>query len=141
MPLYEYKCSDCGFRFEELINQKDNSEVISCKKCGSEAKKIVSRFSSVIAGGSSNETVDMTIGREANKRWTSYHERQSKRRDPKKLQSVDLPKTKEGSYQPVMALGGKEDRAQRKDYVGALQDHRKKRIEKGIPQFSGPGVF
>lgn len=141
MPLYEYKCSDCGFRFEELVNHKDDSENVACKKCGSEAKRIVSRFSSVIAGGSPTETVDMTIGREADKRWTSYHDRQSKRRDPKKLQPVDLPKSKDGSYQPVMALGGKDDRAQRKDYVGALQEHRKKRTEKGIPQFSGPGEF
>lgn len=141
MPLYEYKCTGCGLRFEEIVPQAKKSEIIECKKCGAEATKLISRFSSVIAGGSPTETVDMTIGREANKRWQTYTDRQTKRRDPNKLQTVDLPKSKEGYYQPVMAIGGKEDRTQRSEYVGALQEHRKKRTEKGIPQFNGPGEF
>lgn len=140
MALFEYKCPNCGLRFEELINKGDESKIVKCKKCGFEAKRMISTFSSVVAGGSENESVDMKIGREANKRWQSYTDRQSKRRDPKKLQTINLPKIGK-SYQPVMSLGDKNDRMQRKEYVGALQEHRKKRKEKGISQFSGPGEF
>lgn len=33
MPLYEYQCSDCNHKFEELAGQDD---VVSCPKCNSE---------------------------------------------------------------------------------------------------------
>lgn len=139
MPLYEYKCKSCGFQFEELV--KKDSDSVKCSKCGAEAAKMISRFSSVITGGSINETVDMSIGREANKRWQTIHDRQSKRRGKKNLQDIPQPQAKDGKYMPVMALGGTSDRESRKEYTSALQEHRKKRVEKGIPQFSGPGEF
>ena len=141
MPLFEYKCEGCGLRFEELVNRKDSKDSIECKKCGAEAKKVISRFSSVIPGGSSTEPVDMTIGREANKRWQSYHDRQSKRREPFKMQTFDLPRGKDGKSQPIMKMGDAGHVKQRTEFVGALQEHRQKRKEKGIPQFSGPGEF
>lgn len=139
MPLFEYKCSDCGLLFEEL--KVHGTEHLPCRKCGGDALKQVSSFSSVMSGGSSNETVDMTIGRAANEKWQRYHDRQSKRRGDRKLENVSVPRGIDGSYQPVMALGGTEDKSKRKEYVSALQTHRKERTEKGIPQFSGPGAF
>jgi hypothetical protein len=42
---------------------------------------------------------------------------------------------------PVMALGNRIEREKKVEYVGALQDHRKKRTEKGQAQFDGPGTF
>lgn len=33
MPIYEYKCSDCGFEFEELVFSSD--ECPECPKCQS----------------------------------------------------------------------------------------------------------
>lgn len=140
MPLYEYKCDDCGFRFEELKHSSD-VDVVECNRCHGSARRQVSTFSHSVVGGSSNESVDMTIGREANKRWQMHYDRQSKRRGDKELQSFNLPKGTDGKYRPVMALGGKKETENRKEYVGALQEHRKKRQEKGQPQFSGPGAF
>lgn len=140
MPIFEYKCKLCGYLFEELVRD-GNDFNIPCKKCGSDSEKQVSQFSSSVNGGSSNETIDITIGREANKRWQRYYDRQSKRRGKKKLEEISLPKGQDGKYTPVMALGGKDDRTRRKDYVGALKDHRKSREKRGQPQFSGPGEF
>lgn len=139
MPLHEYKCTQCGYRFEELLKADQSFDTLSCKKCGFPADKQVSRFASVIAGGSPVEPVDMSIGREAEKRWQSYHDRQSKRRGDLELQDVQLPKSQDGKYMPVMGLGDQSERQQRQNYVGALQEHRKERVEKNQGQFDGPG--
>jgi len=141
MPLYEYECKSCGYVFEDLKNSKEDSSTAPCKKCGFSAEKLVSTFSSVVAGGSSNEPVDMSIGREANKRWQSYTDRQSKRRSGKVLEEVSLPKSKDGKFMPVMALGDNKDRGNRKDYTVALQEHRQDRVKRGMSQFSEPGPF
>lgn len=141
MPLYEYKCTKCNLRFEELKNSKENSDIMPCRKCGETSEKQMSSFAPVMAGGSSVEPVDMKIGREANKRWQKYHDNQSKRHEGKELKSFDLPKAKDGKYMPVMALGKKQDVKQRNEYVGALQKHRKERSEKGVAQFSDSGTF
>ena len=91
MPLFEYACEECGYEFEELITSSDNSDIIACKKCGSVSKKQISRFSASISN-SSNESVDMKIGREANKRWQSYTDRQSKRRGNQELKHSIYPR-------------------------------------------------
>lgn len=139
MPLYEFKCDGCGYLFEELMGREEK-DVVPCKSCGEPAKRVMSRFASKMANGSPTESVDMTIGREAERRWQIHHDRQTTRRSGHEMTEVQVPHTKSG-YKPVMALGSKNDREKRHEYVGALQDHRKKRIAKGIPQFSGPGEF
>jgi putative FmdB family regulatory protein len=141
MPLFEYQCGTCSLKFEELRNQKEDNSAVPCKSCGSPSNRLMSSFSSVIAGGSPTETTDMMIGRESNKRWQTYHDRQSKRHDGKELKNFDLPKTKDGKYMPVMGLGDKETVEKRHEYVGALQEHRSKRIQKGIGQFKEAGEF
>ena len=140
MPLYEYACKSCGFKFEELMGKTDTS-VVPCKSCGKDSEKQMSRFSSIVANGSSNEPADLTIGREANARWQGIHDRQAKRIGDRKLETVSIPKSQDGKYMPVMALGDRVTRKQKTEYVSALQDHRKKRSEKGQSQFDGPGSF
>ena len=141
MPIYEYQCKACGLKFEELRSSKENSQLTSCRSCGSETERIFSVFSSAIVGGSPGETVDMRIGREANKRWQDYYDRQSKRRGSHELKNFDLPKTKDGKYMPVMGLGNQKEVADRHDYVDALQEHRKERVAKGLAQFAEKGAF
>ncbi|WP_419785613.1 FmdB family zinc ribbon protein [Pseudodesulfovibrio sp.] len=34
MPIFEYKCDDCGHEFEELVFDRDDCP--PCPKCGSE---------------------------------------------------------------------------------------------------------
>ena len=138
MPLYEYVCNLCQYEFEELITGK---ETVTCKKCGGPVEQKMSSFSSVIEGGSDNESVDMKIGREAEHRWKMHHDIQSKRRKDKKLELLKVPKTKKGQFMPAMALGNKEDKKKRKEYSSALKEHRKERISKGQPQFTGAGSF
>jgi len=141
MALYEYVCKSCGYQFEELKTQKEVDSLVLCKLCGAPADKKMSSFAAVVAGGTSNEPVDMSIGREANKRWQQYHDRQVHRRKGRTLAPITVPKDKNGKFMPVMALGGNDDRVHRKEYSEALQGHREERMKKGRPQFSEPGPF
>jgi putative FmdB family regulatory protein len=139
MPLYEYECEECGFEFEELV--KSSEEPSCCKKCNGSIKRKMSRCAAVISGGTPVETVDMTIGRAAEKQWQMRNDTQAKRRNVADLKPIDLPKDNNGKFMPVMGLGDSKARESRKDYVGALQNHRKERIKKGQPQFDGVGAW
>ena len=45
MPIYEYKCRDCGTKFEVLAYNEDNQ--VKCEKCGSaNSEKLLSNFAS-----------------------------------------------------------------------------------------------
>jgi putative FmdB family regulatory protein len=46
MPLYEYECSDCGKRFDRLV-QASEADDAACPRCGAlEVRRLIS----VIAG-------------------------------------------------------------------------------------------
>lgn len=135
MPMYEYECS-CGYEGEELTAP---DAPLKCGKCGAKVERKMSRFASVIAGGSPVETIDMTVGRDADRRWKVYGDMQSKRRGDKVPQPVNQPKGPDGKFQPIMALGGEKDRTTRQEYSTALQEHRKDRESKGQAQFDGKG--
>jgi len=131
MPIFEYVCGSCSCEFEELKTAKD-TEPVACKNCGAPAERKMSRFASVVAGGSSNEPIDMTVGRAANERWQMYHDRRTKRRGDLPLTPIDVPMVN-GKYQPVMALGDGKDRETRKEFVTALREENSKRAEKVQP--------
>jgi len=49
MPLYDFKCSKCGIKFEKFLF--NSNEKTKCKHCGNRAEKLIkpglSSFSSV----------------------------------------------------------------------------------------------
>ena len=52
MPLYEYRCSSCGSRFELLRRMGQGNEGVACPQCGrSDVEKEYSTFAGA-AGGS-----------------------------------------------------------------------------------------
>jgi len=44
MPLYEYKCEDCGEEFEVIRRASDDTEEL-CPSCGKPAERLFSVFS------------------------------------------------------------------------------------------------
>ena len=34
MPIYEYRCSDCGERFEKFVRSMSSSVEATCPRCG-----------------------------------------------------------------------------------------------------------
>lgn len=137
MPLYEYGCKSCGYEFEELKNDRDDNQFTKCKKCKGNAERKMSTFATVVEG-SSNESIDIKIGREAEKRWEMHHKRQDKRR---KFQSNQKLRNVNVSNMPVMTLGNKGEKEKRNEFSTALQDHRQDRKKRGQKQFTETGPF
>jgi putative FmdB family regulatory protein len=58
MPIYEYKCQDCGQINEVLVLKKD--EEVSCKSCNSQnLEKLISAHNTV---GSTNDFIASSPG-------------------------------------------------------------------------------
>jgi putative FmdB family regulatory protein len=46
MPIFEYRCKNCGEKFETLVFSSQ-TEPVKCEKCGSEqTEKLMSTFAS-----------------------------------------------------------------------------------------------
>lgn len=46
MPIYEYRCSECGEKFEKLVRFSASTYEVECPKCGGRrVEKLISTFS------------------------------------------------------------------------------------------------
>ncbi|MEW6508316.1 MAG: zinc ribbon domain-containing protein [Bacteroidota bacterium] len=53
MPIFEYKCNDCGKKFDVLHKSSVNLEEVICPDCQSKnSKKLLSSFSASIGSSS-----------------------------------------------------------------------------------------
>jgi len=48
MPIYEYRCRECGAEFELMRRMDQLSEPVSCPECGADAERLVSVFASKV---------------------------------------------------------------------------------------------
>jgi putative FmdB family regulatory protein len=54
MPIYEYRCDECGEKFELFVRSATRKVVPTCPKCGSQkARKNISLFGVGGTGGGS----------------------------------------------------------------------------------------
>ena len=54
MPIYEYRCDECGEKFELFVRSATQKAVPTCPKCGSQkARKNISLFGVGGTGGGS----------------------------------------------------------------------------------------
>jgi len=52
MPIFEYRCEDCGGEFEDLVPHAERDEPQECPCCGGKkSKRLMSRFATT-AGSS-----------------------------------------------------------------------------------------
>jgi putative FmdB family regulatory protein len=54
MPIYEFKCKNCGREFEMLFKSQSQIKEVSCPACSS--KKVEKKFSSFSVGITSDNT-------------------------------------------------------------------------------------
>jgi putative FmdB family regulatory protein len=53
MPIFEYKCQDCGSRFEKLIRRSSDVPELACPSCGQKhLSQELSTFAAHSNGGS-----------------------------------------------------------------------------------------
>lgn len=50
MPMYEYKCSDCGLAFEARQKFSD-APLTECRECGGSVRKVISQTAFTLKGG------------------------------------------------------------------------------------------
>ena len=50
MPLYEYRCADCGHQFEALV-PAGRADDEHCPDCGTEAHRLLSLVAAPVRGG------------------------------------------------------------------------------------------
>lgn len=56
MPLYEYRCQDCGHRFEVLQSLGQGSQDLACPRCGRKApERQYSTFAAHAGGAAAAE--------------------------------------------------------------------------------------
>ncbi|MGO9119219.1 MAG: FmdB family zinc ribbon protein [Desulfomonilaceae bacterium] len=61
MPIYEYKCSDCGQTSEFLVGIGRNSDDLACRSCGgSRLEPLLSAPATVMGSQSSDYTAGST---------------------------------------------------------------------------------
>lgn len=57
MPIFEFRCSDCGHIFEELFMSSREDVKLGCPGCGCETlDRIVSRSNHTIASGTGDRS-------------------------------------------------------------------------------------
>jgi putative FmdB family regulatory protein len=54
MPVYEFRCENCGEEFERFVISYSRISEVRCPKCGSE--KVVKKVSACAVGGDSGAT-------------------------------------------------------------------------------------
>ncbi len=50
MPMYEFKCTDCGVEFE-VMRKFSDGPVTECAECGGKVEKLISKSSFQLKGG------------------------------------------------------------------------------------------
>lgn len=59
MPIYEYRCDECGEKFELFVRSGSQKTVPICPHCGSQqVRKAISLFGVGGAGGSSKASTE-----------------------------------------------------------------------------------
>jgi len=52
MPIYEYRCEDCGTQFEKLVRRMSDAPDVECPSCGKQhLKQELSVFAAHANGG------------------------------------------------------------------------------------------
>jgi putative FmdB family regulatory protein len=55
MPIFEYKCQECGARFEKLIRRDADIDTLACPACGhKDVSKELSTFAAHAHGSTSS---------------------------------------------------------------------------------------
>jgi len=57
MPTYEYKCEDCGYKFEKFQSMKDKP-IEKCPKCEGRVRRLISGGGGIIFKDSGFHTTD-----------------------------------------------------------------------------------
>jgi putative FmdB family regulatory protein len=83
MPVYEYRCPECGNEDERFLGIRNYNQDVFCYGCGSLMTRLLSGFSFIFEG-SEHRDIDCIVGKDAERKWKNIYERKSKRNSKKR---------------------------------------------------------
>lgn len=111
MAVVEYSCKACGLLSEELFRSKAPTE-IACPACGGVSERSLSDFGFKFGNGktpgntgveSLDRDYDKLIGRDAETRWESVKDRNSRKQEVQRAHGGKVPLriNSHGEYEPM----------------------------------------
>jgi len=61
MPIYEYRCEDCGTQFEKLVRRMSDAPDVECPSCGKNHVKQELSVFAAHANGAAKKSADMPV--------------------------------------------------------------------------------
>lgn len=107
MPIYEFRCPDCGTKFSTLVGMTAEADNTDCPKCGSaRAARLVSRF---VRGRNEDGRIDeIADNLELFGEPESAHEMRSLVRDMGKAMDDDMADEMEEMFEADMEGSGED---------------------------------
>ena len=68
MPVLDFKCLKCGFKFDELVKNTRNISQVVCPKCGADNPSRVYEGKCY-----QSRSEERRVGKECRSRWSPYH--------------------------------------------------------------------
>lgn len=63
MPIFEYRCADCGSKFEELVFGRGGEDPATCKSCGSpQVSRLFSTFAAQVSASNGGACYNQSAG-------------------------------------------------------------------------------
>ncbi|MBX6422091.1 zinc ribbon domain-containing protein [Thermosulfurimonas sp. F29] len=57
MPIYEFRCEDCGEEFEVLLKSRNEMDGVTCRKCGGgRVRRLMSTITPLVDSGGGEGT-------------------------------------------------------------------------------------
>ncbi len=104
MPIYDFKCSDCGLKFEKSLKIAD-SQSTNCPTCDNVTdvklppKGVMGKVGEVT---SIPKDIDLAVGKSAEERWMAYEERNKQKEKVRKESDTNLiTRDPDGNYSPL----------------------------------------
>jgi putative FmdB family regulatory protein len=88
MPTYDYQCQECGTYHEIICSISSREDEVECPRCHGVAEQVILSAPGVMTGNMSNQTQDVAIGRDADRRWNGIHDRKAMRDKARKESGV-----------------------------------------------------
>jgi len=104
MPVYDFRCNECGLRFEKSLKiaKSDSTECPTCKAVTAEKlppKGVLSKVGEVT---SIPKDIDLAVGRSAEERWQAYEDKAKQKQKIRDNSETHLiTRDPDGNYAPL----------------------------------------
>jgi len=104
MPVYDYKCNDCGLKFEKSLKMAE-SATTTCPVCKTPtSNKLPPKGVLGKVGEPTHipKDIDLAVGRSAEERWQAYEDRAKKKQKVREESDTTLvTRDPDGNYSPL----------------------------------------